>query len=245
MNADERAHVRELCRVAVGIGPNIVTKALDALDAAESLRPRDPHRTGHRCACCGREGAPEADALCPWCSEGRAAERERDDARAQHATVLASLAHALAQGDALRAEAKDLHDRMTDAEVRATRADATLDNAGRRIVNLYAERNAARAERDDARAEVETLRAEAALLRSIIEGRTTPPTDAEIAAHEARGGTWRVVALSAYGKPPLPSWDFVAGGFVQEVMGEDSVGDYRCWPLDADGRPCAWPTVTP
>jgi hypothetical protein len=42
MDATERAHVRELCRVAVGIGPNIVTKVLNDLEAAE--RERDDAR---------------------------------------------------------------------------------------------------------------------------------------------------------------------------------------------------------
>lgn len=63
----------------------------------------------------------------------RRAERERDEAtaraeraEAQHATVLASLTHALAQGDALNAEAKAAHDRAVAAEVRATIAEARV-----------------------------------------------------------------------------------------------------------------------
>lgn len=48
----------------------------------ESLRPHPLHRTGHRCACCGREGAPEAETLCMWCREAMEVEAQRDEARA-------------------------------------------------------------------------------------------------------------------------------------------------------------------
>ncbi len=44
----------------------------------ERLQPHPLHRTGHRCACCGREGAPEADTLCPWCREAQDVEAQRD-----------------------------------------------------------------------------------------------------------------------------------------------------------------------
>lgn len=130
-----------------------------------------------------------------------------------------------------------LLDALDAAEARATRADATLDDAWRRIVNLYAERNAARAERDDARAIVETLRAEAALMREIIEGRAVPPTDAEIAAHwRAQGGRWIVTTENSVDldtlSPDSRDW------WVR-------TGATRWLPVASDGRPCAWPTVTP
>jgi hypothetical protein len=89
-------------------------------------------------------------------------------------------------------------------------------------------------ERDDARAEVETLRAEAAMLREIIEGRTTPPTDEEIEAHWRAGGVW-----VAEGVVVLRS---VAAA--QAYRNQTSWAAVSWLPL-RDGRPCAWPTVTP
>ncbi len=77
-------------------------------DALAALRPRDPHRTGHRCACCGREGASGADDVCPWCSDGLATMRERDVARAQQAPLVACV-------DALRAAATAAGWRDADA----------------------------------------------------------------------------------------------------------------------------------
>lgn len=77
-------------------------------DALAALRPRDPHRTGHRCACCGREDAPGADDVCQWCSDGMATMRERDVARAQQAPLVACV-------DALRAAATAAGWRDADA----------------------------------------------------------------------------------------------------------------------------------
>lgn len=136
--------------------------------------------------------------------------------------------------------------------------------------------DAAERERDDARAEVETLRAEAALLREIIEGRTTPPTAAEVAAYdgawllcEARGieGTdgsagdvadWTHVKTLCIAKENDVTRCCYLGGGPDVSVGDVIIADRdgmgttywwadgtRWWPLDADGRPCAWPTVTP
>ncbi len=94
-------------------------------------------------------------------------------------------------------------------------------------------------ERDDARSEVETLRAEAALLREIIEGRTTPPTRESFIALGATDGTVRYHRPDGgHGWFPAsdPWWDAVV-----EICREGA----RLWAHDADGRPCAWPTVTP
>lgn len=60
--------------------------------------------------------------------ERNAATERAERAEHKHATVLASLTHALAQGDALNAEAKDMHDRMTAAEVRAGAAERERDD---------------------------------------------------------------------------------------------------------------------
>ena len=101
----------------------------------------------------------------------------------------------------------------------AEKADALLDSAGRRIANLYAERNAARVERDDLAATLETRTAEHALavervreLEAIIAGRTTAPTEAD-----------KVAAWSAH--------------LMVVRFG------VRWHVYDAEGRPCAWPTA--
>lgn len=77
-------------------------------------------------------------------------------------------------------------------------------------------------------------RAEARIaeLEAMLAGRTAPPTDAEIRAHDGAwlvwwwGGTWELHAslrtpqLRVLGMAPLSTW----------------------WPL-RDGRPCAWPVA--
>ena len=78
-------------------------------------------------------------------------------------------------------------------------------------------------------------------LHAIIEGRATPPTDAEIAAHDAAGGTW----LVRYRRDGWGGDD--AALFLDVLAPRDVRGDglaaVRWWPLDASGRPCAWPEV--
>ena len=61
-------------------------------------------------------------------------------------------------------------------------------------------------------------RAQVAALRAIIEGRTTPPPGAERAAHTAAGGRWR----HEWPATETPE---------------------RWWPIDREGRSCAWPVV--
>jgi hypothetical protein len=76
-------------------------------------------------------------------------------------------------------------------------------------------------------------------LEAIIAGRTTPPTDAEMRAHDVAGGSWLVwwgresytiaPAWLPYRRPGyrLKPWDLAL----------------RWIALDAEGRPCAWPTA--
>lgn len=86
---------------------------------------------------------------------------------------------------------------------------------------------------DDAldRAEAEVVR-----LRTLRVRRTVPPTDAEVAVHLARGGSWGFsfetekgleIVLAFEGSPPHRYWQ-----------------GHPCrawWPLDAARLPCAWP----
>ena len=138
MDRDEREHVRALCGVATGIGPNIVTKALDALDEAD-----------------------------------RAAE--------------------LAEGTVAA-----LRDKLGEVE----------------------------RERD--------------ALRAIIEGRTTPPTDAEIREHAERGGAWLVTLPPRAQVRMMPETRYTS----------DPVEVSRLWWSEGAwwvpvryGRPCSWPTA--
>lgn len=120
----------------------------------------------------------------------------------------------------------------------------------------------ARADRDAALAHAEELTralriadrthdatlAERDALRAIIEGRTTPPTDAEIEAHDAAGGWWLFLPGRGFGRcscsacrtAQMPAGELLPGN-VRMVA---AVGGGRWWALDAQRRPCAWPVVT-
>ena len=72
-------------------------------------------------------------------------------------------------------------------------------------------------------------------LRTIIEGRTTPPTAAEITAHRKARGLFIVVGGAnqrAFRREIYDATDLPAAA-------------ERWIALDADGRPCAWPTAAP
>jgi hypothetical protein len=124
-------------------------------------------------------------------------------------------------------------DSLVGVEIHAAVEHELLERDAARNAAERAER-----ERDDARAEVETLRAEAALMRSIIEGRTTPAREAFDALGAAGGTVHYIVPGHERGWFPAasPWWPRVA-----ELSREGA----RLWAHDADGRPCAWPTVTP
>jgi len=69
-------------------------------------------------------------------------------------------------------------------------------------------------------------------LHAIIEGRTEPPTPAELAAHDRAGGRWIVLRA---GRIELP----VDGYDARMTTPFPS----RWWSLASDGRPCAGPVV--
>jgi hypothetical protein len=146
------------------------------------------------------------------------------------------------RAEAVAAEREDLArigrlvgcDSLVGVEIHAAVEHELLERDAARDAAERAER-----ERDDALAEVETMRAEAALMRSIIEGRTTPPTRESFIALGATDGTVR------YHRPDGGHGWFPASdpwwGAVVSLCREGA----RLWAHDADGRPCAWPTVTP
>lgn len=109
------------------------------------------------------------------------------------------------------------------------------------VIDLHGELTALRDQRDRlvaANAGL-TLKITGALverndLRAIVDGRTEPPTIAEVRAHD---GYWLVVVDDGQGETwpwttVNPHW--FAGGNTRYV---------RYTPLNREKRPCAWPTV--
>ena len=97
-------------------------------------------------------------------------------------------------------------------------------------------------------AQLAQVTAERDALRAIVEGRTAPPSDDEIEAHEAAGGLWRWVATIDGEVVPGLSGDaceaFRGGAFASFVSRRRGVVYAETWwALDAQGRPCAWPVV--
>ena len=131
--------------------------------------------------------------------------------------------------------ARDIHaDYVRTSDENARRGAAAL-------IALTERAERAERERDDLAATLETRTAEHALamarvreLEAIIAGRTTPPTDAEIAAHD---GAWLVsgrgLALALSGQKAADC----------AYNARSAGAEWRWIALDADGRPCAWPTA--
>ena len=112
-------------------------------------------------------------------------------------------------------------------------ADADI---GRALRGLVACGGALR-ERDE---RIAALTAERDAAMAIIAGRTTPPTDEEIAVHHAAGGEWlgfrEDVRTWCHG-PEVVSFTY------SEEHERSARRCSRFWALDAEGRPCAWPVV--
>ena len=129
-----------------------------------------------------------------------------------------------------------------------TRLRALLERTATRVLTVAEERDAAtkraeraERERDDLAATIETRTAEHALamarvreLEAIIAGRTTPPTDAEMRAHD---GAWLVsgrgLALALSGQKAADC----------AYNARSAGAEWRWLPIADDGRPRAWPTA--
>ena len=142
----------------------------------------------------------------------RRAERERDDLAATLETRNAEHALAMTQVREMEAE-RDAWRRNAESGA-VSLADLKVLGEGAALV-------------------ARGVRAEVMHLRAIIAGRTTPPTDAEIAAHEAAGcGWWLIVTENDF------DYDML------DTVSRDEwvrVGAVRWCPCADDGRPCAWP----
>ena len=79
------------------------------------------------------------------------------------------------------------------------------------------------------------------VLHAIIEGRTVPPTDAELAAHEAAGGSW-LLMWQFDGEPRVDTARLLVQ--VRGYARGHARWMYRWIALDANGSPCAWPEVS-
>jgi len=74
-------------------------------------------------------------------------------------------------------------------------------------------------------------------LHDVLEGRTTPPTDAEIDERAIVGGRWRCVVpgLPRLNRDGMDDRETLALRSMLELAGKSAMW----WALDADRRPCA------
>lgn len=181
----------------------------------------------------------ELDALRQTHTGDLARERERVEAAERECerrgAELARVRAAVRMHESAR-EQMDAHDRAT---LRSLAGDS-------RAV-LIEELAGARRERDDWNARATSLEferdaaiADAAGLRAVAP-RTTPPTEAEAAAHNAALGWW---LISREGVAPPAAVDAFRGD--GDVTAHLPFVRGATWlPLDRDGRPTAWPVAAP
>ena len=89
-------------------------------------------------------------------------------------------------------------------------------------------------------AQLAQVTAERDALRAIVEGRTTPPTWQEIERHHESGGSW---IFSAGGVADVSERASVTHRWADDHRDLPGMGGCRWWPLDTNGRPCAWPVA--
>jgi hypothetical protein len=119
---------------------------------------------------------------------------------------------------------------------RATKAEAE-------VARLTAALTAQTARADGAEAEALRVTRERDALRAIVDGRTTPPTDAEIEAHAEVGGEWVVREYTIAGMFSAFSLDGCVSAKRHASVPSSGRRWRRWWPVDRGGIPCAWPTV--
>ena len=135
----------------------------------------------------------------------------------------------------------DLDAVLADVSAERTRASAAEAECAQLTTDRDAARRAAtfaEMERDTLRGLTDAMRADNVRLRGIVAGRETAPTDAELTTHHDEGGQWLVIRAAS----PRSIVDTLRS--VTDVRAWARSGTPLRWlPLDASGRPCAWPTV--
>lgn len=111
---------------------------------------------------------------------------------------------------------------------------ADLDHTVEECDGILANRS--RPSYDDLRAQLAAVTAERDALRAIVEGRTMPPTPAEIVAHEATGGYFLFRDHDETGR-------VYDADCLQALLDDAHRHLTRWWAHDANDAPCAWPTV--
>ena len=127
------------------------------------------------------------------------------------------------------------------AIIRARTAECVSTTQEGRISRLTAQTLRVAARRDQLTSDLSVVTGQCDAALAIIEGRTVAPTRGELSAHyAARGGRW----LYDYrGKLLGVCWDQVALAAEVEGCRSGQIAPCRWWPLDDNGRPCAWPTT--
>lgn len=167
---------------------------------------------------------------------------------AEAAEILRDLARGREDGSGV--DVWPLYERAEDAMAEVVALAVDRDAQRARADAAEAECARLRADRDrvDLAAHSLTLacdaaRADAAALRAIVEGRAEePPTDAEMRDHMDSGGAWLVTEPAVRGLRPTPVTHYVESYARARVLWWTSGA---VWIAVRDGRPCAWPTVTP
>lgn len=144
-------------------------------------------------------------------------------------------------------EAGLLREEIDEAHATIERQSVVGGIASKEIARLRAEVAVWRERPDGAQMQhaLDVARAEVLALRSIVDGRTVPPTPNEVEAHRATGGSWR--------------WSVISRGLAMAGMGGTSQTPHgsaipagwrrddhitECWwALDREDRPCAWPVA--
>lgn len=85
--------------------------------------------------------------------------------------------------------------------------------------------------------------AEIERLRAVIEGRRAPPTDDELVAHRAAGGSWRIVTDSLLIGCADRQPDYNVRIIVDGLARLRRPVRVRWWALDAGHCVCPWPSV--
>lgn len=161
--------------------------------------------------------------------------------------LAASVAFHARRAQRLEADLTEAHDRARDAEAESAAAEAALVAAWQAVTNDDLPRLPAG---DGTVVDAEAVGQRAAevvaerdALRAIIEGRT-PPTDAEIAAHD---GLWLVIfrgTASLANASRMLDRDGASVVARNARLGAHGAVTSAWWALDAHRRPCAWPLVT-